>query len=96
MEPTHGNHFGFCEGSLLDIRSNTTTYAYPAKVAGLFMELILASKFEEKSFDVSSIAKNADVVVDINEASTVDDENRVTDSAAKYMKEFIISENFVA
>ena len=40
MYTSHGNHFGFMEGSLLNAFSSDETYTYPAKVALTFFETV--------------------------------------------------------
>lgn len=40
MQTSHGNHFGFVEGSLLEAFSSDHAYTYPAKVALTFFETV--------------------------------------------------------
>lgn len=40
IEPFHGNHFGFYEGSLFELFTNTTSYTYPARVAIEFFQAL--------------------------------------------------------
>ena len=41
IEPSHGNHFGFCDGSIFEIFTNQTSYLYPPKVAKVLLDMIL-------------------------------------------------------
>ncbi len=47
METSHGNHFGFYEGSsIFDAWSNEETYTYPAKLADILFSSILERDFQ--------------------------------------------------
>ena len=46
-EPEYGNHFGFYEGSLWNMFSNTTSYTYPSKLAVEFFNAIIDEKWNK-------------------------------------------------
>lgn len=41
IETSHGNHFGYYEGSVFQAFANTTSYTYPAKLALVFSKSII-------------------------------------------------------
>ena len=49
MQTSHGNHFGFMEGSLMEAFSSDECYTYPAKVALTFF-----SEVEKRNYSVKS------------------------------------------
>jgi predicted alpha/beta-fold hydrolase len=40
MQTSHGNHFGFVEGPLIEVFSSDYSYTYPAKVAVTYFETV--------------------------------------------------------
>lgn len=46
MQPSHGNHFGFYLGPLLEAFSNQESYTFPAKVAATFIECLESTNTE--------------------------------------------------
>lgn len=53
MQPRYGNHFGFYEGPLREALSCDSSYTYPAKVARVFFDCLVAQRERDSVADVS-------------------------------------------